>query len=300
MLSLSRSSAVALLGAIFLSTPLQAATVSPSTPIFGYNHNITVKATNCYFGGTGGPDCLPRPISTTGFCGYQATSNSYGLAQTFLSQAPIMKGVSESGISGGVHPVGNSARSEVSSLLSYGFQINGATGAPVRVRMKAAMEIEVIGGPSNSARTEARARMVMGRALVPDVLFEQVLQTELSGMNAPTSRKQDYSFDMWFNMIAGNPYAVYMQYSLFTSASFSSTSYHRTGIYRATAMLDPYFEIHPDDVAKGFSLSFSEGINNVPITPEEPETPAPVPLPAAGFLLGAALLGLGATRRQAA
>lgn len=67
----------------------------------------------------------------------------------------------------------------------------------------------------------------------------------------------------------------------------------------AQGMLDPYFEIDAADVAKGFSLVFSAGINNVP--PEEPGTPpSPVPLPAGGLLLGAALLGLGVARRRAA
>lgn len=70
------------------------------------------------------------------------------------------------------------------------------------------------------------------------------------------------------------------------SAMAGAGDNHTTTTGRASAWADPYIQIDPSFLAAnpGYSLEFSSGIDNVPISP--------VPLPAALPLFGSAALGL--------
>jgi hypothetical protein len=172
----------------------------------------------------------------------------------------------------------------------------------VPVRVVGKLSTEVTGG----LYRRSQGASVASAGLLISPLEEFSLGDALNvGVNAIYPMGEDVgtvssveTIDTWINLHSGVAYQVRMNASSRSDILWQIYRPQETivGDFTAKAFVDPYFEIDPAYAALGYRLVFSEGINNV--MPGSDPQPTPVPVPAAGWLLGAAILGLAGLRRR--
>jgi MYXO-CTERM domain-containing protein len=273
------------------AVPVGAATLPASLTI------LQARAYECVLSGPSGLPCVNPDVEGRNSTSVRnGTSNSFSAVDVSLSLAPRLDASSTAGLPGGGALAGRSVNSGTTGLLTYAFRVDGPVGQTVSVLVQAAGKTVTSTDGLDLYFARASAQLSIRNARV-GLIYDQIIQSEANGLTAVVNDIDSFSLNRRFDFVAGEINGVSMSISTSTQA-FVDALRGGAGLSAASAMLDPYFQLDPADLARGFSLSFSEGINNALPGPVDPG-PAPVPLPAGSPLLGAALLMLGGLARRA-
>jgi hypothetical protein len=170
----------------------------------------------------------------------------------------------------------SSISGRASWLLDYALEIIGPVGnAPVL--------IDVAGGASGVANAgasfavESRWDLLDGDS---SLAGDDIRSGQLTG-----SFGQGFSRTVSLTLATNRPYSVFLLADVFSAATLDGSRAD------AHAFVDPVFSFGPDVDPLVYSLTFSTGIGNAPVS-------AAVPEPASFALFGAALLCLALLRRR--
>lgn len=236
--------------------------------------------------------------SNGGYDGVQTSENApfgpYSLAPTFPAGTATAGGFASAGYSLSsplTSPVGSpslSVNATASTGFYNGFEVFPSAQADVIFNYS----MEVVGGPNfgsvpinviSNATTTGSPPYAAGSA---DLTVSAnnggtiaLNETAISGTN-----QSSWHLSESMSVETGTIYNIHME--VFAGSDPSS------GLLSASASIDPYFFLDPSLVADGYSLAFSPGVGNGPVT----ATPVPAALPL--FATGLSALGLFGWRRK--